>query len=75
MLIGGGWHGDAGACQRAPSCCPCASAAAVDAAAVDADAAAAAVCTAEGEDAVRGKLRAVGEELTERFRTLEEEFR
>jgi hypothetical protein len=31
--------------------------------------------TAEGEDAVRGKLRAVGEELTERFRTLEEEFR
>lgn len=30
---------------------------------------------AEGEDAVRGKLRAVGEELTERFRTLEEEFR
>lgn len=30
---------------------------------------------AEGEDVVRGKLRAVYEELTERFRTLEEEFR
>jgi V-type H+-transporting ATPase subunit A len=29
----------------------------------------------EGEDAVRSKLRAVGEEITERFRTLEEEFR
>lgn len=31
--------------------------------------------TAEGEDAVRGKLRAVNEELVERFRALEEEFR
>lgn len=31
--------------------------------------------TAEGEDLVRSKLRAVGEELAERFRTLEEEFR
>ncbi|WIA12406.1 hypothetical protein OEZ85_012450 [Tetradesmus obliquus] len=30
---------------------------------------------AEGEDAVRGKLRAVNEELVERFRALEEEFR
>jgi hypothetical protein len=30
---------------------------------------------AEGEDAVRSKLRAVGEEIAERFRTLEEEFR
>lgn len=30
---------------------------------------------AEGEDAVRAKLRAVNEELVERFRTLEEEFR
>ncbi|GFR52615.1 hypothetical protein Agub_g15131 [Astrephomene gubernaculifera] len=30
---------------------------------------------AEGEDAVRRKLRAVYEELTERFRALEEEFR
>jgi V-type H+-transporting ATPase subunit A len=30
---------------------------------------------AEGEDAVRAKLRAVNEELIERFRTLEEEFR
>lgn len=35
-----------------------------------------ALCVAaEGEDAVRSKLRAVGEEITERFRTLEEEFR
>jgi hypothetical protein len=33
------------------------------------------VCAAEGEDAVRGKLRAVNEELVERFRALEEEFR
>lgn len=30
---------------------------------------------AEGEDAVRAKLRAINEELVERFRTLEEEFR
>jgi hypothetical protein len=33
------------------------------------------VAAAEGEDVVRAKLRAVGEELTERMRTLEEEFR
>jgi hypothetical protein len=32
-------------------------------------------CAAEGEEVVRAKLRAVGEELTERFRALEEEFR
>jgi V-type H+-transporting ATPase subunit A len=33
------------------------------------------VCAAEGEDAVRRKLRAVYEELTERFRALEDDFR
>jgi hypothetical protein len=30
---------------------------------------------ADGEDSVRTKLRAVNEELVERFRQLEEEFR
>lgn len=33
------------------------------------------VPAADGEDSVRAKLRAVNEELVERFRQLEEEFR
>jgi hypothetical protein len=31
--------------------------------------------TADGEDAVRAKLKELNQELTERFRALEEEFR
>ena len=33
------------------------------------------VCAAEGEETVRAKLRKVNEELVEKFRALEEEFR
>ncbi len=33
------------------------------------------VCAAEGEETVRRKLRSVNDELVERFRQLEEEFR
>lgn len=33
------------------------------------------VPAAEGEDAVRSKLRTINEELHEKFRALEEEFR
>lgn len=33
------------------------------------------LCAAEGEETVRRKLRAVHDELADRFRQLEEEFR
>jgi hypothetical protein len=33
------------------------------------------VCAGEGETVLRARFKAVNEELTERFRALEEEFR